>query len=50
MEFVVAVLSGRMTRDHSSPVTVGQRGSWTLFIQIYVDGCQLLLSVNIHTS
>ena len=30
-------------------VTVGSRGFWTLFIQIYVDRCQLLLSVDIHT-
>lgn len=49
MEFVMVVLSERMTRDCSSPVIVGPRGYCTLFIQIYVDQCQLLLSVDIHT-
>ena len=49
MEFDVVVLLGRMIRYHSNLVIVGPRGSSTLFIQIYVDRCQLLLSVDIHT-
>ena len=49
MEFGVAVLLGRMTRDRFSPVRVRPRGSWTLFIQICVDRCLLILSVGFHT-
>jgi hypothetical protein len=49
MEFVMVVLLGRITRDRSSQVTIRPRGSWTLFIQICVDRCMLLLSVGFHT-
>ena len=48
MVFVVVVLLRRMTRDHSSPVATGPRGSWTLFIQICVDQCSLILSMGSH--
>jgi hypothetical protein len=48
--FAVDVLLGRMTRNRFSPAAVNPRGSWTLFIQICVDRCPLILSVGSLTS